>query len=236
MNVINKIFNKNIDEEVHSDFLKFGRGEYKDKYLIEGKKQKEAWSIKTGPEFVNLLVKKCLEKAEGNIAVKGIIVSTLDLKEEINFDIKKTSNFQGIKKIEIDTTLDPKNILNLMNKYPRVFFALSFKTGNCELKVKAKAPKSGKPGSKGGDEGPKADFCTLKTSNTEIIDDLFFDNKQFKEIKIKHILKITGIDYPKDVASLKPEEVREKSRRKGVVVREIDADGKKIISEAEFFA
>jgi len=236
MSVINKIFNKKIDEEVHSDFLKFGRGEYKDKYLVEGKRQKDGWAIKTGPEFANFLVKKCLEKANGNLAMKGIIVSTLDLKEEINFEIKKTSNFQGIKKLEIDTGIDSGAILSLMNKYPRVFFALSFKTGNCELKIKAKAPKSGKPGSKGDGEGPRADFCSIKTKDPEIINDLFFDNKEFKEIKIKHTIKITGIDYPKDVASLKPEEVREKSKRKGVVVREIDADGKKTTSEAEFFA
>jgi len=237
MSVINKIFNKKIDEEVHSDFLKFGRGEYKDKYLVEGKKQKDAWAIKTGAEFANFLVRKCLEKAEGNLDMKGIIVSTLNLgnEEEIGFEIKKRSNFQGIKKLEVDTSIDPKIILDLMDKHPKVFFALSFKTPAYELKIKPKAPKSGKPGKKD-EEGPKADFCTLKTSDTRIIDDLFFDNKEFKEIKIRHTIKITGIDYPKDVSSLKPEEIREKSKRKGVIVREIEADGQKSTSEAEFFA
>ena len=37
--VVKKIFEGNFDEEVHNDFLKFGRGEYNNRYLLEGKKQ-----------------------------------------------------------------------------------------------------------------------------------------------------------------------------------------------------
>ena len=76
----------------------------------------------------------------------------------------------------------------------------------------------------------------MKTTNTEIIDDLFFDHKQFKEIKIRHTLKITGIDYPKDMANLKPEEIRAQSKRKGVIIRNVEVDGQKSVTEAEFFA
>ena len=36
---IKKIFEGVFDEGVHSDFLKFGRGEYKNKFLLEGKRQ-----------------------------------------------------------------------------------------------------------------------------------------------------------------------------------------------------
>ena len=36
--VVKKIFDGVSDDEVHSDFLKFGRGEYKNKYLLEGKR------------------------------------------------------------------------------------------------------------------------------------------------------------------------------------------------------
>ena len=58
---------------------------------------------------------------------------------------------------------------------------LLFKTNNSELKIKGKAPKSGKPGKKGDDEAPKADFCSLKTSDREIMKDLFFDLHDFSE-------------------------------------------------------
>jgi hypothetical protein len=74
--VIRKIFEGVSDDEVHNDFLKYSRGNFKDKYLLEGKKQSDKWSIKAGAEFANYLVKKCLEKVSGNISAKGIIVST----------------------------------------------------------------------------------------------------------------------------------------------------------------
>ena len=144
MYVVKKIFDENFDEEVHRDFLKFGRGEYSNKYLLEGKKQKNKFSIKTGPEFVNFLVKRFLEKVSEDIEIKGIIVSTIDLREEISFDIIKAGNFQGIRKLNIDTVISPLKILELMEKHPGAFFALSFKGDNFVLKIKAKAPKSGK--------------------------------------------------------------------------------------------
>lgn len=234
MNIIKKIFNGQFDEEVHSDFLKFSRGEFNDKYLIEGKRQKDSWVIRTSAEFANFLVRSCLKDAGNRVSVKGVIVTTLDLKNEIKFDIKKVSNFQGIKKIEIEADVNTKDIEDLMNKYPKVFFALSFKTKSCELKIKPKAPKSGKPGSKGDDEGPRADFCTLKTNDKSIVEDLFFGYQDFKDIKIRHKIKINEIIYPKDLKNIKPEEVRKNSKRKGVLIREVKIDGKNDQKETDF--
>jgi hypothetical protein len=231
--VIKKIFDSACDEEVHGDFLKFGRGEYKGRYLLEGKRQKDKWAIKTSPEFVNFLVKKCLSRANDRIFVSGIIISTIDLSKEISFEIKKKSNFQGVRKFQIETEVSAKEILGLMEKYPRIFFALSFKGDDFEIKVKAKAPKSGKPG-KESEEGPKADFCSLKTNDKEIVNELFFEYPDFENIVISHIIKIDDIVYPQNMASLKPEEVREQSKRKGKIIRKIIVDGKEEIKEVEF--
>ena len=236
--VIKKISEKEFDEEVHSHFLKFSRGDFKDRYLIEVKKQKDKWAIKTSAEFANFLVGKCLEKSpEGRIAMKGIIVSTIDLRDEINFEIKKTSNFQGIRKNEIDTEVTANEILDLMNKFPRVFFALSFSTSDCQLKIKPKAPKSGKPGKKD-EEGPKADFCTLKTQDEAIVKELLFDVNlnNVKEVKVNHIVKVNDIVYPEGMKNMKPEEVREQSKRGGVLVRNLVVDGVGKTSEFEFLA
>jgi hypothetical protein len=230
--VIKKIFSGINDEEVHDAFLKFGRGEYQSKYLLEIKKQKDKYSIKTSAEFVNPIVKKCLE-GQGKISVSGVIVSTIDLSKEISFPVGKVSNFQGIRKIPINLEINAKEILDLMNKYPRVFFALSFKTDSLELKVKPKAPKSGKPGKD--DEEVKADFCSLKTSDESLVKELAFDVSNFKELTATHTLKINEIIYPKD-SSLSPVEIREKSKRKGVVVRKLSIDGKEVVSEAKFEA
>jgi hypothetical protein len=122
---IKKVFDGAVDEHVHSDFLKFGRGSYYDKFLLEGKKQPKKWGIKAGPEYVNFLVKKFLKKIIGEVSVKGIIVSTFDLRGKVSFEIVKAGNFQGIRKLTINTTTNASNILDLMEKYPRAFFALS---------------------------------------------------------------------------------------------------------------
>lgn len=233
--VMKKIFEGNIDEEVHSAFLKFGRGEYKNKYMIEGKKQAKKWSIKTSAEYANLLVKMCLSEISSPIKIKGVIVSTSDLRDEIPFELKKISNFQGVRKHEMDTEIEPPQILELMDKYPRAFFALTFSGEDLILKIKPKAPTSGKPG-KEKEDGPSVDFCSLKTSNKEIVDKIFFGVGEFTEAKINHTISINDIIYPSNMEELKPAEVREQAKRKGIIKREVKADGIIKTSEASFIA
>lgn len=233
--ITKKIFEGIFDEEVHSDFMKFSRGEFKDKYLINAKKQTNKWVVKTGPEFANNFVKNGLSKCQDEIKITGIIATTLNIKDEFNFEIEKVSNFQGVKKYILNTTINPNDIIELIDKYPRVFFALSFSNSDMDIKIKAKPPKSGKPGK--GDEDAKADFCTIKTSKKEVIEELFFDiGLDWKEISINHTIKINDIVYPDGMENMKPAEVREKSKRKGVLVRRVVVDGSQKVSEAEFVA
>jgi hypothetical protein len=126
------------------------------------------------------------------------------------------------------------DILKLMGCAPASFFALSFNLDDNELKIKPKAPKSAKPSTKTKDEEPKVDFCSLKTSDKSIIEDLFFDFPEFKEISITHTVEIKEIELPKTFKS--PEEMREKAIRKGVIKRTIEVDGKKEVKEKNFVA
>lgn len=232
--IVKKIFDGVFDDVVHANFLKFGRGIYENRYLIEGKRQAKKWAVKTSAEYANFLVKRCLEKIDGSVEIKGVIVSTSDLKSEIDFDIKKVSNFQGVKKNIIDTSVEPLQILELIEKYPKVFFALSFKGEDFVLKIKAKAPSSAKPGKNG--EKPVADFCSLKTEDKSLVDELFFGVSNFKEVFINHIINVTDIIYPDNMNDLKPTEVRELSKRKGIIKRIAEVDGVEKISEANFVA
>ncbi len=238
-NFIKKIFEKNIDKTVHNEFIKFGKGEFKEKYLIQAKKLSDKFQIKTSSEFSNYLVKKCLETAPEKIKVKGILISTFDLSKDIpfQFEIKK---YMGIQKTIINTEIEKQSILNLMEKYPKIFYGLSFKTSDTELKIKEKAPKSGKPSSKNKDS-IKADFCNLKTTNQQIFSDLLFDiNQDFKEISIFHNIIIDKTLYPDNIKelmkTLSPKQIREKSKRKGKIIRHIDIDGQKQEKQAEFTA
>ena len=232
-NTINKIFSNQIDEEVHNEFVKFSRGVFENRYLIEGKKQSDRWSIKTSSEFANFFVKKGLEKANGKIKITGAIISTLDLSRDIDFEIRGNKGYMGIKQLLIDSEIEAKNILNLMNKQPKVFYALSFSLPGYELKIKAKAPKSGKPSNKG-DDGPKADFCSLKTNDKNVVENLFFDFPDFKEIAIRHTLKINDIEIPKNEKD--PVKMRELAKRKGIIERIVKIDEKQEIREKDFVA
>jgi len=230
--VLHSVFEGKMNDEVHSAFVKFSRGVFADRYLVEAKKQKEAWSIKTGAEYVNSLVRACLEKAKDKVSVTGVITATFDVKGKAQFPIEEVKNAMGIKKAVVNTEADPKKILDLMNEFPRAFFALSFSTPLTTLKVKAKAPKSAKPGS--GDKEPKAEFCSMKTTDEDILSELLFGVPQVKEATIKHVISITDIELPKDISN--PAEIREKSKRKGTIKRIVTIDGKQTISQADFFA
>lgn len=229
---IKKIFSGTFDEGVHSDFLKFGKGDFKSKYLINAKKQSDKWVIKTGSEFANSLVRMGMQKISEKVKVGGVIVSTLQMDVPISSGLKQ---FMGIKQYKIDGDVDPSQILSLMDKYPRAFFALSFVLPGYELKIKAKAPKSAKPSTRG-DKDIKADFCSLKTTDEKVIKEIFFDVSTFKEISIRHTLVVDQIIYPKDFAKMKPEDVREQSKRKGKIIRELIIDDKIEKREANFEA
>ncbi len=231
--IIKKIFDGVCDDEVHSDFLKFGKGVFANKYLVEAKIQKGKFVIKTGSEFANQLVKAGLEKAPAKLSVSGVIVTTMAVEIPFSKGIKQ---FMGVKQYQVSGEIEVKQILDLMEKYPRFFFALSFILPDYELKIKAKAPKSAKP-STNTEKEVKPEFCSLKTTDNNFAKIFFFDSGiDFKEIKINHTLKIDQMIYPKDFAKMRPEAVREMSKRKGKIIRKVIFDGKEKISEANFEA
>lgn len=230
---LHSIFLGKTGPTAHDEFIKFSKGEFKDKYLVEAKKQKDAWSIKTTPEYANALVRLCLENTNAPVTVSGVIVSTVDLRNQIKLPIDGLKQFMGIKQFVVKGTLSPKDILAAMDVAPRAFFALSFKTADSELKIKPKAPKSAKPAA-GGDKGPKVDFCSLKTSNKSIAEEILFDVPEAKLTSISHTLIIKEIVIPKGVSD--PVQMREQSIRKGTIKRIVNVDGKEIVSEALFSA
>jgi len=233
-NVIGKIFSGDCDEEVHNDFVKFSRGVFENRYLLEGKRQASKWAIKSSAEFANFFVSRALGSLSGSVKVKGAIICTFDLREETEIEVVRIKQFAGVKQHLIDSEVEVEELKKLMDKYPKVFFALTFSFPDGDLKVKAKPPKSGKPGKKGDDEGPKADFCAIKTTDEELVKNLFFDFPNFKEVKIRHTIEVKDIELPKGIED--PREVREKAVRKGIVKRIVAVDGRAEESEKDFVA
>jgi len=225
-NIFKKIAEGINDFEVHSEFIKFSKGTFENRYLIECKKQKKMFSLKTSAEFSNYLVRNCLKKINGEVSIKGIIISTFPLN--LDFPVEKIKKYMGIQQSVINTNVQASKILEIVEKYPRVFFGLSFSGEDFTLKIKEKAPKSGKPSSKG-EDAPRADFCYLKTKDYSIVEDLLFDCKHSDEVRISHTIKIEDIILPKDEKD--PVQIRELARRKGKIIRKINFDNQEAVKE-----
>ncbi len=232
MNFIKKVVDGNFDESVHLQFQKFSKGEFKNKAMIEAKNSKGKYTIKTSPEFANELVRTMAKKlGNGKTKITGAIVSTLDLKDDLEY--KEVKQFQGVKRYLIDKEMSGNEIINLLDKFPKNFFALSFSTPDGDiLKIKPKAPKSGKPSSKG-DDKPKVDFCSLKTTDKEIAKEFIFENPDFKKADISHKYIIEKLEIPEGAKSSGDfKKMREEAKRVGKIIRKAEIDDS--IQEDEF--
>lgn len=232
MNFVKKIFQGEYDEDTHFQFQKFSKGEFRNRALINAKKSGSKYTISTSAEFANELVRYVAGKlGDGKTNVTGAIVSTNDLKEDLDF--KEIKQFQGVKRYLIDKEMSGSEILSLITKFPKAFFALSFDVDSTKLKIKPKAPKSGKPGSKGS-EKPKANFCKLITEDKELGGSFVFEAPEFKKADIGHVFMITEIVFPQGETDYA--KIREMAKRKGKIIRIADIDGQETKSEKEFEA
>jgi hypothetical protein len=233
MNFIKKIFDGKVDETVHLQFQKYSRGEFRDRALVRVKTSGKKYTIYTSAEFANELVRINAEKlGEERTMVTGAIVSTNDLTTELDFKDKK--QFQGVKRYLIEKEMSGEEIISLLEKFPKTFFALSFEAGEDKLKIKPKAPKSSK--SKKG-EAPKPDFCKLVTKDKNIAKSFVFEDSDFKEANINHTFIIEEVIIPEELKQEKDfSKVRDRAKKKGRIIRNIVIDEQVFNEEKEFTA
>lgn len=238
MNFIKKIFEsadgKIEDKLVHMQFQKFSKGEFRNRAVVEGRKVKDKYTISTSAEFANELVRVVAENLGGKKTnVTGAIVSTNDLKSEIEF--KGIKQFQGVKRYLVDTEMSGNEIISLLEKIPKSFFALSFESENFKLKIKPKAPKSGKPGK--GEEAPRANFCKLITTDEKLARDFIFEVPDFKKAAVNHTFMIEDIFVSDELKKTNDfARIREEAKRRGRILRSAVIDEKEMKSEKVFSA
>ena len=233
MNFIKNIFFDKIDASVHRQFIRYGKGTFNDRAIVEitvGSRLK----IKTSFEYANDFVRFLAGKINGKINVTGGIITAKDIRNDAKFKINDIKQFAGVKTYLIDTKIDKEDLLDIMNKFSDAVYCLSFSTDYGSLKVKVKSPKSAKPGKD--DEEAKADYCTFTTNDLNFKNEFAFDVKdKFSKFRANHTLIINEIivpeEYKNDFARARTE-----GKRKGKLIREIDIDGVKKKSEKEFLA
>ncbi len=233
MNFIKKVVDGRIDESIHLQFQKFSKGEFGNRAVIKAKRSGKKITITTTAEFANEMVRDVAEMLGHDATmVKGIVVSTADLTGELDFVRKK--QFMGVKQYVIEKEMSGLDILELLDKFPAMFFGLSFEVGGTKLKIKTKAPKSAKPKTKDSTETPNPDFCKLITEDKVFGESFVFEKPDFKDALIAHTFFVNEIIAPegeKDFAK-----IRALAKRKGVIVREGEIDGQKVRQEIGFEA
>lgn len=236
---IKKIFDGKTDEFVHLQFQKFSRGEFRDRALIKVKESGGKFTIDTTSEYARELARAIGEKLGNNkTQVTGALISALDIQ---GFKYEERKMAMGVRKYMINREMTGKEIVDLCDNFTKAFIALSFKVGDDELKIKDKSPKSAKGAgsAKKEDADLKIDFCKLKTTDRRLVEGLVFDKEAIgaKKLEVKHNFIITEIVIPQELKNEKDFAIiREKSLRKGKIIRELDIDGKKVKKEIEFAA
>jgi len=231
MNFVKKIFEEVVDDSVHRHFIRFGKGEYKGRFILNLWQTKKI-KVKTSFEFANDLVKLCSDL--GNSKVSGIVWSKKNISEIMSkINIKIDSKVKkGIFENNIpNQELSGEQLKELeKNSY---FTLLDIEGREFQLKIKKKLPKPGKSEEKIDDK-----FCQLEIDNKfyeKIKEDFFWDlSNDVKKAHISHILNITEIVYPKDEKDFA--KIRELAKRKGKITRKITIDGKETLSEKNFEA
>ena len=233
---IRKIFDDEVDDLAHLQFVKYSRGEFKNKAMVSLKVQaKGIFKIGTTAEYSNELVRYFAEKlGEDSVQIDGVIMTTQDLDGDLEYDLKK--NALGIRKYFLKREMTGSKIIGLLDKFPKCFFGLSFKIGNSDLNIKPKSPKPAKAGNKE-DSEIKVDFCKLKTDDIDLVRELVYDVDNFKEVRISHTLIIDEIVVSEELKAEANGDfklIKEKAKRKGKIIRELVVDGVLKVKEKEF--
>ncbi|MBI2449868.1 hypothetical protein HYV49_06275 [Candidatus Pacearchaeota archaeon] len=212
---IKKIFSNHPDEFVHRQFVRFGKGKYEQRAVIElrkGNKIKLNSTFEYANDLVNLL-KEFPAKFLGIILAKDEIPGLQGKKKSGLYEYEINMNSQELKKI---------------NNY--YFQLLDAEGDGIKLRMKKKLPK---PGS--GEKKIDSKFCVLEADLKywpQIKECFFWDLLDgIKKAAIRHTYIINEIVMPEQEKD--PEKLRTLAKRKGTIIRLIESDSQILNKEHE---
>lgn len=224
---IKKIFENKIDNSVHKQFVRFGKGTYNLRAIINITKHSDKIKISSTFELANDFV-EFISSIATKFSVSGIVLSKEPI-QGIQLDWRKK---EGLLTCDIEKELSALELKELASKSYAAL--LDCNAPGILLKIKKKLPKPSKSGESKTDDK----FCVLELDkkfwiqfHKEFLFDLSFE---FKKARIEHTYIIKDIILPKDEKDF--EKMRLMAKRKGKLLRKIIIDGKEIINEKEFEA
>ena len=224
MDFINKIFSKQIDESVHEQFVRFGKGIFDGRAAIKLQRGKDI-RVSSGFEYSKDFAETIAEMAD-RFSVSGTIVS----REQI-IELGTAKMKRGIFTYVISKEMSSKELKEILKKCK--YALLNISASGIMLKCKQKLPKPGKSKEKIDDK-----FCIL---NTELkywsqIKKMFFSDisDDVKKVSAKHTIEVKNIKVPEGVTDF--EQMRLMAKREGKITRFLEIDKKETKGECEFSA
>ena len=221
---IKKIFQGEMDEKVHNQFVRFGKGEYAGRAVLtlhKTSKVKLKGSFEYANDFINLVAEL------GDFNFSGVVVS----KEPLDLENEKKK--AGAYYYEVSNVTSEK-VRELAEK--TYVMLLSVDSEDLKLKIKQKLPKPGKSGERKVDDK----FCQLEADliyYPQIKDTFFWDVPDCKKVKASHIYQVTSLKMPaKEEARGDFEKIRLLTKRVGKIIRKLEVDKKELKKELDFEA
>jgi len=210
---LKKILSGKADDDCHNYIKRYGRGEYKRRFIVKvskGGKIKINGSFELANDFAKFVNGLKELKFTGKV-----------------FSKEKIEGMSGKKKAGVFVyEISEGSLKGFENAY---FYLLNVNDSEIVLKVKKGLPKPGKDAEKIDDK-----FCSLEIaekywpSAKEIF---FWDIPECKKAIIEHDLKINDIILP--AGEKDPVKMRELAKRKGIIVRRMEIDGKETSKDFE---
>jgi len=144
MNFMKRLFNGESGVDIHQQFIRFGKGDYKGRFLLNLWKTKKI-KVKTSFEFANDLIRLC--SGFGDCKASGIILSKRNIS-----DTMSRNNIEGNSETKKGGLYYRNNIPSQKLKKEQLvelekesyFVLLDLEGDSFKLKIKKKLPKPGK--------------------------------------------------------------------------------------------
>lgn len=223
---IKKIFENKIDDSVHKQFVRFGKGTYPGRAVTKITKQADKIKIGTSFEMANDVVEFC-SSLTPSLKCSGLVIS----KEKLDLPGEKKK--AGLLEYEINQDLPYGKIKEILTKC--YVTLLDIDSQGISLKSKKKLPKPGKSGDLKIDDK----FCQLELDMKywpQVKSEFCFDipDSNFKKALAQHTYVITDIIMPKGEKDF--EKIRLLAKRKGKIIRKISLDKQETTKEKDFEA
>ncbi len=208
-------------EEVHNYFVRFSRGNFENRALLNlqrTKKIKLKGSFEWSSDFVNIAAEI------SSLKFSGIILSKDEIEELAEFPSKKK---EKIIQYEVEG-VDSEKIKMIKNRAYNLL--LDAENEEVKLKMKKKLPKPGKGEGKVNDK-----FCQLELDLKfwpQIKE--FFMLPECKKCKIAHTFVVEDIIIPEGEKDFT--KIRELAKKKGKIIRKLEVDKQEQKEEKNFLA